>query len=366
MKVGLFTDTYSQMNGAAVHVHNLAFYLHELGADVTVFTGTGRPNKFSSDKLSKFKVHHYPKIPFPPAKGYEIIFPNNLGKDMDIFHSHTTYAAGWAGLLGGKKHKKPTLITSHTAPSHFFSMYNANFLEPLGWKYLIWYMNRFDRVICQTHATEERFREKGMTPPVTIASAGIDTEFWLKDSNPEVFRKKYNIKGPFAISVIRASPEKRPEFFLKACKELGIQAVICATGPMVDDLKKKYPEAIFLGRIPQTDLRSGYHAARVFILPSTDETEGLVAIEAMITDNAVIVSDLPCLKEFVRDGETGYTFHTYAELKKKLKHIWTDHKFREKVVRKGVAEAKKRGIKESAKTILAAYEEMLNSKNGRR
>lgn len=364
MKVGLFTDTYSQMNGVCVHVKNLAHCLDELGADVTVFTGSGKPSRASGEP-SDFKVVNYPRIPYFPAKGYEVIFPKRLEK-MDIYHSHSPYAVGWAGLAGGKKYRKPTLITSHTAPSHFFSMYRANFLEPLGWKYLVGFMNQFDRTVCQTHATERRFRDHGLSNPVTIASAGVDTGFWLGDYDEGRFRKKYGVEGDFAISVIRASPEKRPEFFLKACKELGIQAVLCSSGPMLEELKKKYPEAIFLGRLPTGDLRDAYHAAKVFALTSTDETEGLVAIEAMITNNAVIVSDLPCLREFVIDGKTGYTFSSYPDFRKKLKHLWEDGKFRNKVVREGKKEAKKRGIKESAKTLIRAYEEMLSEKNGRR
>ncbi|RLG21214.1 hypothetical protein DRN74_03020 [Candidatus Micrarchaeota archaeon] len=363
MRVGLFTDTYAQLNGVAVHVHNLAYYLSNEGVDVTVFTGSGRAKKFSSDKPANFKVYHYPRIPFPPAPKYEILFPTSFGKDLDIFHSHTVYPAGWAGLIGGKVKNKPTVITSHTAPSHFFSMYHLNFLEPLGWSYLISFMNKFDHVVCQTHATEERFRKHGLDRPVTIASAGIDAEFWLGDSDPNLFRSKYGVKEDFALSVIRASPEKRPEFFLKACKELGIKAVLCSTGPMLDELKEKYPEATFVGRLSREELRSAYHAAKVFVLPSTDETEGLVALEAMITENAVIATDLPCIKEFIKDGKTGYTFHSYDELKAKLKHLWEDDSFRKKVVKNGEKEAMKRDIRNTAKKLIKLYEELLRNKS---
>ncbi len=69
---------------------------------------------------------------------------------------------------------------------------------------------------------------------------------------------------------------------------------------------------IFRGPIFTTgELENAYRGARLFVYPSlaeTGETFGLAALEAMSHGCAVLVSDLACFRDFLRDHETGFVF----------------------------------------------------------
>jgi glycosyltransferase involved in cell wall biosynthesis len=59
-------------------------------------------------------------------------------------------------------------------------------------------------------------------------------------------------------------------------------------------------------------LEQSFHAARLFVYPSLaerGESFGLAPLEAMAHACAVIVSNLNCFNDFIREGETGFVFN---------------------------------------------------------
>ena len=84
------------------------------------------------------------------------------------------------------------------------------------------------------------------------------------------------------------------------------------------DLKQRAVDAAILFRDPIFDpltLENELRSARLFVYPSLaerGETFGLAAVEAMAHGCAVLVSDLGCFHDFLRDGETGFIFNHRA------------------------------------------------------
>src|SRR5712691_10544653 len=59
------------------------------------------------------------------------------------------------------------------------------------------------------------------------------------------------------------------------------------------------------------ELASVFRKARLFIYPSLSErgeSFGLAPLEAMADGCAVLVSNLDCFQDFIRDGQTGFVF----------------------------------------------------------
>lgn len=347
MKVALFSEVYTQLSGLSTHVRNLGMLLSK-EHDVTLYTGSGR--------LKGCKVVNLSKVSFPLAKGYEVIIPKRIRVDADIVHVHTPYILGLMAL----KQKKPIIATTHTTPKNLFSEYHLNFLDPLGWKYLIAFYNSADHVICQTKATEKMFRSHGLKRPVSIVSSGVDFDFFSKGKASRI-RKKYGLEKKFVLSASRLSREKRPEMILEACKELDIPIVVASKGPLKEKLEKKYPEAKFLGFVPDKDMPDLYAASTIFALASEPgaEGEGLVLHEAMAAKTPVITTATPPMTEFVHDGENGYLFKNYADFKRKLKKLWGDKRTRNKFARQGKKDAKEKDINNSVKKIVTVYESLL-------
>jgi 1,2-diacylglycerol 3-alpha-glucosyltransferase len=346
MRIGLFTDSYLQLNGVSRHVHNIACALARRGHEVKVITSRGCSEHY--------QVVNMPYLPFPLETHYDIVLPNRSNFDIDIAHSHTPWLCGWWGLLFSGV---PTVTTTHTAPQQIFSMYKANFLDSIGWQFLISFHNHSDHVICQSKCTEKEFKKHGLDRPVTIASASIDTKTFEK-GNASKFIKKYNLPKEFVLCTTRISQEKRPELIVKACKELGYPVVFTAEGPLMNELKKSYKDAVFLGHIPYEDIPSAYHAAKVFVSASAFETEGLVVPEALAAGAPVVSSSIPTMCEIIKDGQDGFLFRDYPELKKKLKILWEDPGLRKKFSKNGKKAAKDKDIEVVADRLERVYESL--------
>jgi glycosyltransferase involved in cell wall biosynthesis len=57
--------------------------------------------------------------------------------------------------------------------------------------------------------------------------------------------------------------------------------VVIGEGPMLDELRRRHPDAHFLGRREGVELATLYASADVFVFPSRTDTFGLVLLEAM-------------------------------------------------------------------------------------
>jgi glycosyltransferase involved in cell wall biosynthesis len=91
--------------------------------------------------------------------------------------------------------------------------------------------------------------------------------------------------------------------------------------------------AIFAGSIfDSTELEKTFRSARLFVYPSLaerGESFGLAPVEAMTHGCAVLVSELDCFNDFIRDGETGFVFDHRTKdpaesLRKKMEDVIAD------------------------------------------
>lgn len=89
----------------------------------------------------------------------------------------------------------------------------------------------------------------------------------------------------------------------------------------------------FVGPIfDATELASMFRNARLFIYPSLaerGESFGLAPLEAMAHGCGVLVSNLDCFRDFIRDGETGFVFDHRAQpiaetLRDKIDNVISD------------------------------------------
>lgn len=96
----------------------------------------------------------------------------------------------------------------------------------------------------------------------------------------------------------------------------------------------------FTGRVPHEYVKEMYAVARVVAYPrrltrTTALTTPLKPLEAMSMGKAVVISDVPAMKELVTDGETGLTFRAgdAADLAEKLDLLIGDSHLRERLGR---------------------------------
>jgi len=114
----------------------------------------------------------------------------------------------------------------------------------------------------------------------------------------------------------RISPEKAPEMMLDLAAAAGdAEVTVCGEGPGLPALRaeagrRRLHNVRFEGQLAPEDLaRRCARAAAVVLTSRWVENSPMAMLEAMAMGRCVIVPDHPPLREWVRDGRTGRTFH---------------------------------------------------------
>lgn len=139
---------------------------------------------------------------------------------------------------------------------------------------------------------------------------GVDEQFF-EPISPEIFRNHFDIHGPFLLNVANIEPRKNQLKLAQVAKEFPDTKLILI-GYERDPVYAKQcieeggSQIQYLGPLPHNSplLRSAYAACESFLLPSTLETPGLAALEAMAVGAKVVVTAEGSTREYF--GESAF------------------------------------------------------------
>lgn len=242
----------------------------------------------------------------------------------EVVHSHTWYA-NMAGHLAKLLHGVPHVVTAHSLEP--LRPWKA---EQLGGGYAVssWAeqtaYEAADAVIGVSEAMrEDILRSYPAIDPgrVHVVHNGIDPEDWKPVHDPRrVQELGVDPNRPIVIFVGRITRQKGLPWFLRAAAELPpeVQIVLCAGAPdtaqieaevqsLVDGLAKDREGVVWIREmLPRPDVVSLLTAATVFACPSIYEPLGIVNLEAMACETAVVATATGGIPEVVVHGETGW------------------------------------------------------------
>jgi glycosyltransferase involved in cell wall biosynthesis len=115
----------------------------------------------------------------------------------------------------------------------------------------------------------------------------------------------------FVLYLGRLSPEKGVETLLQAhaADDTAWRLVVAGTGPLLQDLKSRFPLAEFTGHLTGDALKARLRDASIVVVPSEwHENSPLSILEAMAHAKPIVASRIGGIPELVRDGETGFLF----------------------------------------------------------
>lgn len=115
-------------------------------------------------------------------------------------------------------------------------------------------------------------------------------------------------------------------------------------------------EAIFsdchlLGQLPTAELSAWYGRASIYVLPAKYEPFGLSALEAALSGCALVLGDIPSLREIWLDAAVFVPPASQSALKAVLNHLITDADYRAKMSKR----AFKRALKFTQGRMVASY-----------
>jgi len=106
---------------------------------------------------------------------------------------------------------------------------------------------------------------------------------WTRGVDTDVFRPErainLDLPRPIFLSVGRVAVEKNLEAFLSL--DLPGSKVVIGHGPQEAELRRRFPDAKFLGLLEDKTLAAHLAAADAFVFPSKTDTFGVVQLEAL-------------------------------------------------------------------------------------
>jgi starch synthase len=309
--------------GAGVHVAELVRALRAVdGVDAEVHCfGPDRPEAGTTGYADPPGLAE--ANPALRTLGVDLEMVEGIG-GTDVVHSHTWYA-NMAGHLAKLLHGVPHVVTAHSLEP--MRPWKA---EQLGGGYAVssWAertaYEAADAVIGVSAAMrDDILRSYPAIDParVHVVHNGIDTEDWAPVHAPRrVQELGVDPNRPSVIFVGRITRQKGLPLFLRAAAQLPpeVQLVLCAGAPdteaieaevqgLVDGLAKDREGVVWIREmLPRADVVTLLTAATVFACPSIYEPLGIVNLEAMACETAVVATATGGIPEVVVDGETGW------------------------------------------------------------
>ena len=320
-RVGLVTKEWPPQvyGGAGVHAVQLTEALRKLdgvSVDVHCFGGVRDDGAFGYSTPTSFESAN----PAVQAIATDLEIANHL-QNVDVIHSHTWYA-NMAGHFGSLLHGLPHVITAHS-------------LEPLrpwkadqlggGYQISSWAEKSAYESADAIIAVSDGMRADVLAAYPSIDPAkvvtirnGVDVDRF-KPTTDSALLIELGVTGRYAIFVGRITRQKGLAHLLRAWQNVPVEygLVLAAGSPdeemignevkaLIEELQKTRPNVIWIpDMLPHEKLCALLTSADLFICPSIYEPLGIVNLEAMACETAVLATRVGGIPEVVADGNTG-------------------------------------------------------------
>jgi len=320
-KIGIVTKEWppAVYGGAGVHVVQLTEALRKLSdvqVDVHCFGGPRTDGSFGYETPAEFSEAN----PALQALATDLAIAQNLD-GVDVIHSHTWYA-NMAGHTASLLHGTPHIVSAHS-------------LEPLrpwkadqlggGYQISSWaektaYEGAAAIIAVSDGMRADVLRAYPDVDPAKVVTIrnGVDTSRFVPNHDPSVL-SEYGITGRYAMFVGRITRQKGLAHLLRAWRDVPADygLVLAAGSPdepgignevaeLIAELQQNRKNVWWIKEmLPHEKLTAALTHADLFLCPSIYEPLGIVNLEAMGCETAVLASRVGGIPEVVNHGTTG-------------------------------------------------------------
>ncbi|OQW50070.1 glycosyltransferase family 4 protein [Candidatus Raskinella chloraquaticus] len=290
MRVLVATDAWHpQVNGVVRSLEALVREAPGLGAQVEVLS----PLAFRT-----LPMPGYSEIRLAIAP---LLRPSTIGRhiqaiDPDYIHIATEGPIGNATRNWCLKNGRAFTTSYHTKFPEYVS---ARLPVPQRWTYT--WLRRFHNsgagVMVATQSLEADLARRGFVN-IMRWGRGVDTQLFKPRAE-----ELPNVKHPVFLYVGRVSVEKNLPAFLSL--DLPGTKLVVGEGPILNELRVRFPDVVFLGKLENEELAEAYAGSDVFVFPSRTDTFGIVLLEAMASGLTVAAYPVTGPADVVQHGVTG-------------------------------------------------------------
>ena len=266
MRLAIATDAwFPQVNGVVRTLSATVVELDRLGHEVELIT----PQRFMT-------------VPMPGYASIRVAMAPRFGVrrmldayQPEVVHISTEGPIGWSARGWCLARGVPFTSAFHTRFPEYAAVRTGISAERF-WPIMQRFHAPSRAVLVATEGLGEELAGRGITR-TRPWTRGID--HWLFRPTGDRHPTFADLPRPIMLNVGRVAPEKNLEAFLAA--DVPGTKVVVGDGPSLDEMRGRYPNAVFLGALAGEELAAAYRSADCFVFSSLTDTFGLVIIEAL-------------------------------------------------------------------------------------
>jgi glycogen(starch) synthase len=301
--------------------------------DITVYSGTkaGFKQPATIDGVRFIPCYSTDRI-FPLDNWF---FNRSIAKkagviDADVYEAHAVSGYGLLKALNNQGVKKPFVHTIHGVLADEYEQARENRYQSFRGRIANYFMHRLAKLEEETAknatlvVTISRYSLEKIQKyyavdeaKVRIVPNGVDPEKFKPFEDQAAVKRQFGLGNePCVLFVGSLIPRKGLPFLVEAAKKIVIEYretkfIIVGEGPLRNQLHRKLEAASlsgnfsFLGNVKEDMLPAVYNCADVFVLPSIQEGQGIVLLEAQASAKPAVAFDVGGVNEALINGETG-------------------------------------------------------------
>lgn len=262
--------------------------------------------KFINEKISISKI----LLKKLCLKSYFLFKYNKLIKQVDnsydIIQAHFAFPDGYLALMINKKLKIPYVVTCHGSDIHTLTK-NKKFK-----KYIIKALNNADKVFFVSEFLYQKAKECGFNSEnYEITTNGVNHNVFYKHANKEKLIEKYNLDKKNTIIGFVGNLEyiKGADRLIAIFQKIeklnkDVEFIVVGDGTLKNKLFNELcscKKIKFTGKINQQEVAEHMNCMDYLIVPSRNEGQGNVILEAYACGTEVIATDCGGIPEIIRD-----------------------------------------------------------------
>ncbi len=371
-RVGLFTDTFDEVNGVTSILRRLAEDCEAKGRPLDIICAGRR----QGGGVTRFPAVASVDLPEYGSLGLSIppvldVVSHCEERRYSVIHAATPGPMGLAAFLASRILQVPLVTSYHTdVPRCIGRITDDKLNEEIAWTYTRWFYRRSDLTFVPSVYTGRDLRSHGLDHhKMAVLYQGIDSDRFAPRFRSRRWRQRLGGDNKKIILFVGRLSQEKDLLFLAECyralavRRDDIHLAIVGDGPLRPKLEAVLGEgATFTGWLGGEDLAGAFASADLFVFPSSVDTSGQVILEAQASGLPVVLCSEGGACENIRPGVSGLTApaRSLAGFARQVETLLDDGNLRESMGEEARKSARVRSWEKVFDDLFDTYAELVS------